>query len=1129
MVKEIDASAIPVLPGYELSKRLGAGGYGEVWLAKAPGGLTKAVKFIYGSYHEKRAEHEFRSLERVKEVRHPFLLSLERIEIVDNRLAIVTELADGSLKERFDQCRSEGMPGIPRDELLRYLHDAADALDYLYQKHSLQHLDVKPENLLLVAGHVKVADFGLVKDVGVSQGSLVGGLTPLYSAPEVFQGTPTNRSDQYSLAVLFQELLTGVLPFDGSTAAELTLQHLHDEPNLTPLPLGDRYVLARALAKDPQQRFESCSAMVAGLSAAGSGPAADWSNSSTSDSDSFYAEPRQDSGRAGAMTMVEEEAGPSSRSCTSNSMFFETPTMRPAPPRRLPDWSAANEPFRPQPALVVGVGGLAAQVLRRLRQNISKQFGEQPLPSVKMLLIDSDPKTAALAQQGPARTALRTEETLVLPLKRPQDYRAHAERLSRWLSRRWLYNIPRSLRTEGIRPLGRLALVDHARQATQRMRMALSEARAQDSLAETSQRTGYEFQSDSLRVIVVSSITGGTGSGMSLDVGFLLRESLAKLDVRNPQLIGVFIQSVHGDSRQCDLARVNGFSWLSEFNHYHRPGAEYPGDESCHLSPLPGGQGAFDAAYLATCEDGASASCEDSDVQSLADYIFLDVLTPAQRFFDDCRHEPKSESHSHAPLRTLAVRRAATVSDELLDAAAALLARSVVARWYQLDDHPQDPSQDLRAASREPSIRETDPLVAGAVQLVAKLQLKADDLASHARQLMEAQFGLDAQSCLREQFENLERSGRTPSFGELVGAVERFFQSPSEFQQGAYVLGRPIQDVVAPLSRKLCGDVARWALGRLDNPQLRLAGARQATTWLAEHLDRVQEDAERLIAVLARQTASLVEGAQREARALDRNVELRFERALSYFRLRLDQHAVAAASAVVHRILGELKELHATLAEMGRHLKHLAAGMPAPLADKATSPAWNRALPSLVDAVDEQIQTSFLAEHGGLFQSVLGHSRTRAQLFGSLSQLARQAIDEFVLQSGSPVIATESANNAGQFMAELLSSGGDYRTLAVNPHSKASSESLPNQAPPPGTLACQVLDSFECVEGWNLPLPLLAADLIQSRRDYADFAERVHSRQDLAWTPLLECAMDPAPPDFLVELSSVGLESEPVL
>ena len=64
-----------------------------------------------------------------------------------------------------------------------------------------------------MAGHVKVADFGLVKDVGKSQASLVGGLTPLYSAPEVFQGSPSTFSDQYSLAVLYQEMLTGVLPF----------------------------------------------------------------------------------------------------------------------------------------------------------------------------------------------------------------------------------------------------------------------------------------------------------------------------------------------------------------------------------------------------------------------------------------------------------------------------------------------------------------------------------------------------------------------------------------------------------------------------------------------------------------------------------------------------------------------------------------------------------------------------------------------------------------------------------------------------------------------------------------------------------------------------------------------------
>lgn len=77
------------------------------------------------------------------------MLSLERIEVVDNRLAIVTELADSSLKDRYDECRLAHLPGVPRGESLGFLRDAADWLfDFLSERHSLQHLDAKPEKFI---------------------------------------------------------------------------------------------------------------------------------------------------------------------------------------------------------------------------------------------------------------------------------------------------------------------------------------------------------------------------------------------------------------------------------------------------------------------------------------------------------------------------------------------------------------------------------------------------------------------------------------------------------------------------------------------------------------------------------------------------------------------------------------------------------------------------------------------------------------------------------------------------------------------------------------------------------------------------------------------------------------------
>ncbi len=117
-----------------------------------------------------------------------------------------------------------------------------------------------------ISDRVKVADFGLVKHLERSGASgIIGTVTPLYAPPETFTGAITERSDQYSLAIVYQELLTGHRPFNGKNPRQLAHQHMNEPPDLRALPEGERPILARALDKDPARRFPSCLAFVRAL------------------------------------------------------------------------------------------------------------------------------------------------------------------------------------------------------------------------------------------------------------------------------------------------------------------------------------------------------------------------------------------------------------------------------------------------------------------------------------------------------------------------------------------------------------------------------------------------------------------------------------------------------------------------------------------------------------------------------------------------------------------------------------------------------------------------------------------------------------------------------------------------
>jgi serine/threonine protein kinase len=261
-------SSVRLSNGYKLIERIGSGGFAEVVRGEAPGGFPCAVKIIFRPYDHDEAQRELHALETVMHIRHPYLLQTQASWVDEGKLYVAMELAEGSLRERLKACRKAGLSGIPVDELLRYFREAAEALDYLHSEH-VQHRDLKPDNILVLRGHAKVADFGLARlqEREVTM-SVTGSGTPAYMPPEAWAGKLHNNSDQYSLAVTYFELRLDRRPFTGASPAELMMAHLEAVPEMAPLGEPEQNVILRGMSRDPHERYSSCQDFVRALEAA---------------------------------------------------------------------------------------------------------------------------------------------------------------------------------------------------------------------------------------------------------------------------------------------------------------------------------------------------------------------------------------------------------------------------------------------------------------------------------------------------------------------------------------------------------------------------------------------------------------------------------------------------------------------------------------------------------------------------------------------------------------------------------------------------------------------------------------------------------------------------------------------
>ena len=252
---------------------------GVVYLAEDPTiGRNVAIKTIrLGEVTDpeeraKLGERLFREARSAGILSHPGIVTIYDMEEHDEVAFIAMEFVDGPT---LDQLLSQREPLAP-ERLMSILRQTAAALDYAHAK-GIVHRDIKPANIMIASdGAVKITDFGIAKVTTSQQytqtGTILG--TPNYMSPEQVQGLAvTGRADQFSLAVIAFEMLTGDRPFTGEHLTTVVYKIVAEDPppahRLNPT-LGPQIdgVLRRGLAKKPEARYTSCIEFVNGLDAA---------------------------------------------------------------------------------------------------------------------------------------------------------------------------------------------------------------------------------------------------------------------------------------------------------------------------------------------------------------------------------------------------------------------------------------------------------------------------------------------------------------------------------------------------------------------------------------------------------------------------------------------------------------------------------------------------------------------------------------------------------------------------------------------------------------------------------------------------------------------------------------------
>ena len=252
---------------YQLINKLGKGAFGEVWLAKNVTALAAreiALKIPLDDEVDLEAIRAEAAI-WIKASGHANVLPIIEANVYDNYVVIASEYAPGGSLEQWLKKYGGRAPSV--EAAIEMTNGILAGLEYLHVR-KIIHRDLKPANILLQGATPRIADFGISRVFKSTSQSAVMAGTPAYMAPEAFSRKRNEQTDLWSVGVILYQILAGRLPFVGQDMAEIMGAIINEEPEPLPasVPAWLRQVIAKALKKNPAERYKLATEMRTALS-----------------------------------------------------------------------------------------------------------------------------------------------------------------------------------------------------------------------------------------------------------------------------------------------------------------------------------------------------------------------------------------------------------------------------------------------------------------------------------------------------------------------------------------------------------------------------------------------------------------------------------------------------------------------------------------------------------------------------------------------------------------------------------------------------------------------------------------------------------------------------------------------